>query len=70
MSGWLPKHYLLLGGILVVVAFVLSFLMVLGFLRSTLVVNFLAYGFSVGGFILGLVGTAMIMHINRHNDKN
>ena len=69
MSGWLPKHYLLLGGILVVVAFVLSFLMVLGFLRSTLVVNFLAYGFSVGGFILGLVGTAMIMHINRHNDK-
>jgi hypothetical protein len=69
MSGWLPKHYLLLGGILVVVAFVLSFLMVLGFLRSTLVVNFLAYGFSVGGFILGLVGTAMIMQINRHNDK-
>ncbi|HET60170.1 MAG TPA: hypothetical protein ENN32_07360 [Chloroflexi bacterium] len=69
MSGWLPKHYLVLGGFLVVAAFVLSFLMVLGLLRSTLLVNFLAYGFSVGGFILGLVGTAMIMQINRHNDK-
>jgi hypothetical protein len=69
MSGWLPKHYLILGGFLVVAAFVLSFLMVLGFLRSTLLVNFLAYGFSVAGFILGLVGTAMIMQINRHNKK-
>jgi hypothetical protein len=69
MSGWLPKHYLILGGILVVTAFVLSFMMVLGFLRSTLLVNFLAYGFSVGGFILGLVGTAMIMQINRHSKK-
>ena len=69
MSGWLPKHYLVLGGFLVVAAFVLSLLMVLGLLRSTLLVNFLAYGFSVGGFILGLVGTAMIMQINRHNDK-
>jgi hypothetical protein len=69
MSGWLPKHYLILGGFLVVAAFVLSFLMVLGFLRSTLLVNFLAYGFSVSGFILGLVGTAMIIQINRHNKK-
>ena len=53
---------------MVVAAFVLSMLMVLGFLRSTLFINFLTYSLSVAGFILGLVGIAMVVHINR-NDK-
>ena len=53
---------------MVVAAFVLSMLMVLGLVRSTLFINFLTYGLSVAGFILGIVGTAMIMQINR-NDK-
>jgi hypothetical protein len=69
MSGLHPKHYLIIGGFMVVAAFVLSMLMVLGFLRSTLFLNFLTYGLSVAGFILGLVGTAMVVHINRKDKQ-
>lgn len=53
---------------MVVAAFVLAMLMVMSIIPSTLFINFLTYGLSATGFILGIIGTAMIMRMNR-DDK-
>ena len=60
MSGqWEPWHTILLGLVLVVTGFILPLLMVLGILESTLPLNFIAYGASLAGLLLGMVGAAL-----------
>ncbi|OQA13394.1 MAG: hypothetical protein BWY63_03490 [Chloroflexi bacterium ADurb.Bin360] len=60
MSGqWQPWHTILVGLVLVVTGFVLPLLMVLGILKSTLPLNFIAYGASFAGLLLGIVGAAL-----------
>jgi len=49
---------IIVGFVLLLVGVVLPFLMVLGLVESTLLLNFLAYGSSTTGLILGFVGIA------------
>ena len=49
---------IIVGFVLLLVGVVLPFLMVLGLVESTLLLNFLAYGSSTTGLILGFIGVA------------
>ncbi len=67
MSGsWQPWHTIVLGFVLVVLGFVLPLLMVLGVLKSTFLLNFIAYGASTAGLLLGMIGAAL--HFRRGKD--
>ncbi len=61
--GWKPL--LLLGGVLVVVGFVLPFLMVVHLIPSTFFLNFFAYISSVTGLWLGMLGAVQLFVIRR-----
>ena len=65
MSGIQPWKLIVIGFVLVLLGFVLPFLMVVRVLESTLFLNFLSYGASVGGLFLGLIGAAMYVRIRR-----
>ena len=54
-----PKKIILLGFFLVLFGFVGPWLMILGYLKSTLFLNFIIYASSVSGLILGIIGAAM-----------
>jgi len=60
-----PKKVLVIGFFLVLIGFLLPFLMVLGYIKSTLLLNFIAYVSSTLGLILGMIGAAMIYTIHR-----
>lgn len=53
-----PLRLIVAALVLLLVGVVLPFLMVLGLVESTLLLNFLAYGSSTTGLILGFVGIA------------
>jgi uncharacterized membrane protein len=55
-----PKRLILIGFFLVLWGVVGPYLMILGILKSTLFLNFLSYGASVSGLILGMIGAAML----------
>ena len=57
------------GGGMMLVSMVLPWLMVLQILRSTFFLNFLAYGLSVAGMLIGFIGMVSIVKINRDRDK-
>ncbi len=61
-----PKTLMLVGFILLVIGFGLPFLMLLGRIPSTFFLNFVAYGASVVGLLLGMIGIAFYV---RHNRK-
>ena len=65
MSGIQPWKLIVIGCVLVLLGFVLPFLMVVRVLESSLFLNFLSYGASVGGLFLGLIGAAMYVRIRR-----
>lgn len=58
MRNWNPHFFILAGFFLVVVGFILPFLMVLQVIQSTFLLNFLAYGSSFSGLLLGIIGSA------------
>lgn len=60
-----PIALVVTGFLLVVVGMVLPFLMVLQLLESTFFLNFLAFGCSITGLFLGLVGTANYVKFHR-----
>lgn len=60
-----PVRLILIGFVLVVLGAVLPLLMVLQVIRSTFVLNFLAYGASISGLFLGLIGSAMYVRLNK-----
>ena len=55
-----------IGGVMVIVGWLLIFLIVLGHLPSTYFLNFFGYGVSFGGLLIGLVG--MLDHIRPRRD--
>jgi hypothetical protein len=54
-----PKRLLWLGFILVLFGAGGPWLIILGYVKSTFFLNFLIYGSSVAGLILGVIGAAM-----------
>ena len=63
MNG--PVAYMIVGGILLVVGVVVPFLMVIRVLSSTFVLNFLSFGISVTGLVLGLLGVFSYVRLHR-----
>ena len=59
-----------LGGVLVVVGFLLPLLMVLGVIPTTFLLGFIAYAASFGGLMLGVIGSALWARIKRHQRKD
>jgi hypothetical protein len=55
-----PRTTILLGLALVLSAFVAAFLMVLRLVKPSFVLSFLAYGVSVTGLFLGLIGASSL----------
>jgi hypothetical protein len=53
-----PLFFILAGFFLVLAGFILPFLMVLQVIPSTFLLNFLAYGASFSGLLLGIIGSA------------
>lgn len=54
------KRLIILGFFLVLFGAVGPWLMILGYVKSTFFFNFLVYGSSVSGLILGILGAAML----------
>ncbi len=55
-----PKRLIIIGFFLVLIGAVVPWLMILGYLKSTFFLNFVTYGASVSGLILGIMGAAMM----------
>jgi len=66
---WQPWKMILVGGAMMIVSIILPFLMVMQILRSTFFLNFLAYGLSVAGILIGFVGMVNLVKIRRAKDK-
>lgn len=64
------NRYVVIGFVLVVVGAVLPFLIVLGILPSTFFLNFLAYGASLAGIFLGIIGVAFYVGETRRRNKD
>ena len=54
-----PVRLILIGFLLVLFGFVGPFLMVLDIVETTFAFSFLSHAASVGGLLLGVIGTAM-----------
>jgi hypothetical protein len=65
-----PLRMIFIAGVLVVLGFLLPFLMVLRMIPSTFALNFIAYGASFGGLILGIIGSALWVRSNRPRDED
>jgi hypothetical protein len=61
-----PKRLILFGFLLVLGGAVIPFLMVMRILEPGFFLSFLAYGASIVGFALGLVGIAGLSDRGRH----
>jgi hypothetical protein len=66
MKGLPPVTTILVGFFLVLLGLVLAWLLVLGILPSTFLLNFLSYAASVTGLFLGLVGAALHVRLNKN----
>jgi len=60
---------IVVGGAMMVVSIILPFLMVMQLLRSTFFLNFLAYGLSVAGILIGFIGMVTLVRVRRNKDK-
>ena len=60
-----PRKLILIGFVLVALGFIFPVLMVIGVLEATLLLNFFAYGASIGGLLLGLIGTVQIAELRK-----
>lgn len=63
------KRQMLLGGILLVVGWLVLFLIVLEVIPSSIWLNMLMYSATVVGFILGMVGAMTQVRINIHKHR-
>jgi hypothetical protein len=66
---WKPWKVLVLGGAMMLISVILPLLMVMGILRSTFFLNFLAYGLSVAGMLIGFIGLVTLVRTRRNQDK-
>ncbi len=60
-----PKKIIAIGFVLVLFGFIGPFLMVLKILESSFVLNFLSYGASISGLMLGVIGSATYFRMNK-----
>ena len=60
------NRLLFIAFLMVLAGAVLPFLMVIKVVPSTFLLNFIAYGISIGGLFLGVIGTA---HYVRRQDR-
>lgn len=60
-----PKHFIIIGGILMALGVIFPFLMVMRVLNSTMFLNFFSYIAQVVGLFLGMYGVMTIMRIKR-----
>jgi hypothetical protein len=68
MSLTHPKRLIAIGFVLVMLGFVVPFLMVLDIIVSTFVLNFLSYGASISGLLLGILGTAGYARLRKEKE--
>ena len=64
-----PKKLIIAGFFLVLFGAVGSWLMILGYVKSTLWFNFLVYGSSIAGLICGILGAAMMSRVRKDKDN-
>jgi membrane protein implicated in regulation of membrane protease activity len=64
-----PWKMIVVGASMMLVSMVLPWLMVLQILRSTFFLNFLAYGLSVAGMLIGFIGMVSMVKIRRTVQK-
>lgn len=66
----LLSRLIVIGFLMVVTGAVLPFLMVIGILESTFLLNFVAFATSTIGVFLGVIGAAIYVGENRHKDED
>ena len=54
-----PKRLIIIGFLLVLFGAAMPWFLILGYVKSTFFINFLTYGASVAGLIMGVMGAAM-----------
>ena len=64
-----PLRLILIGFVLVTVGMVLPFLMVMGVMKTTFLLNFISYGSSMSGIFLGIIGGAMYVRLSQKKKK-
>jgi hypothetical protein len=62
-----PKWLMFIGFLCVFIGVVIPFLMVMGVLKSTLFLNFLSFIISLVGIVIGVIGSAYYVRINRRD---
>ena len=67
---WPPWKLIILGGSMMLVSVIIPLLMVLQVLGSTFFLNFLAYGLSVAGMLIGFIGMVFLVRIKRKEQKS
>jgi membrane associated rhomboid family serine protease len=65
-----PLRLILIGFVLVTLGMVLPFLMVMQVVKSTFFLNFFAFGASVSGIFLGIIGGAMYVRQTQKKKKS
>ncbi len=60
---------ILVGIGMMLISIILPFLMVMQILKSTFFMNFLAYGLSVAGILIGFIGMVSLVKIRRTQQK-
>jgi hypothetical protein len=65
ISHWDPRLLFLIGFLLLLIGFLLPVLMIMQVLESTFLLNFLAYGASFLGLMLGFTGAVSFATRNR-----
>lgn len=61
--------YILIGFVMVMLGAILPALMVMQIIKSTFFLNFFAYGMSVAGLFLGIIGCAYYVRFHRRKNK-
>lgn len=64
------NRLIVVGFFLVLAGMILPFLIVMHVLPSTILLNFLAYGVSISGVFLGIIGVAMYVGEERRKSKD
>jgi membrane associated rhomboid family serine protease len=64
------EYLILIGFVMVLLGAILPFLMVMQILTSTIFLNFFSYAMSVGGLMLGIVGSAYFVRTRRSKNRD
>ena len=65
MGNWTAQKTIFVGFILAFLGAALPYMILVGILPSTFLLNFLAYAASVAGLFLGVIGAAMYVKLKK-----